>query len=76
MTDQKKSSASNVVREQDVKKRNEIYNQYVKDKTPKFSIVKNTIKAYLIGGIICVIGQAFTNYYVSKMDRKTRVTVL
>jgi stage V sporulation protein AC len=65
MTDQKKSSASKVVHEKDTKKRNEIYNQYVKEKTPKFSIAKNTIKAFLIGGIICVIGQAFINFYIS-----------
>jgi stage V sporulation protein AC len=65
MTDQKKSSASNVVNEQDVTKRNEYYNQYVKDITPKFSTAKNTIKAFIVGGIICVIGQAFTNLYMS-----------
>jgi stage V sporulation protein AC len=57
---------SGVVNEQDTKKRNENYNQYVKQVTPKFSMLKNTIKAFLIGGIICTIGQALTNYFISR----------
>jgi stage V sporulation protein AC len=63
MNNQEKASISNVVREQDTKKRNENYNQYVKQVTPKNSILKNTIKAFLIGGIICTIGQGFISYY-------------
>ena len=61
---QNKESVSGVVKEQDKKIRNEKYNQYVKQVTPKNSILKNTIKAFVIGGIICVIGQLFTNYYM------------
>ncbi len=61
--DNKKGSVSGIVREQDKQTRNEKYNQYVKQVTPKFSSFKNCLKAYLIGGIICVIGQGFTNYY-------------
>lgn len=64
MSNQKRSSVSNVVNEQDVQKRNQNYNQYVKEITPKFSIAKNTIKAFVVGGIICTIGQGFTNYYM------------
>lgn len=63
MADQKKSSVSEIVREQDTQKRNEKYNQYVKEQTPKFSVTKNACKAFLIGGIICVIGQAFITFY-------------
>ncbi len=63
MSNQKKSSASSVVREKDKTKRDQNYNQYVKEVTPKFSIFKNTLKAFLIGGIICTIGQCFMNYY-------------
>jgi stage V sporulation protein AC len=63
MSDQKKGSVSKVVNEQDTKKRNDSYNQYVKQVTPKNSMVKNTIKAFIIGGIICTIGQFFINYY-------------
>lgn len=65
MSNNKKSTASNIVREKDTKKRNEMYNQYVKQKTPHFSIVSNSIKAFIVGGIICTIGQAFTTYYAS-----------
>jgi stage V sporulation protein AC len=65
MSNQNKGSVSQVVNEQDTKKRNENYNQYVKQVTPKFSVFKNTIKAFVIGGIICTIGQFFTSYYMS-----------
>lgn len=64
MSNQAKGSVSKVVREQDTKKRNESYNQYVKQVTPKNSIIKNTIKAFLVGGIICTIGQGLINYYM------------
>jgi stage V sporulation protein AC len=63
MANQKNDSASKVVNEQDTQKRSQIYNKYVKQTTPKFSVFKNTIKAFIIGGIICTIGQAFTAYY-------------
>ncbi|HWT76489.1 MAG TPA: stage V sporulation protein AC [Mobilitalea sp.] len=63
MSNQKKGSVSNVVSEQDTKKRNENYNQYVKEVTPKFSMAKNMLQAFLVGGIICTIGQCFINYY-------------
>lgn len=54
---------SGVMEEKDIKTRNENYNQYVKQVTPTFSVTKNCFKAFIIGGIICTIGQAFTNYY-------------
>ncbi len=63
MANQKKGTASQIVREQDKQKRNQMYNQYVKQATPKFSLIKNCLKAFLIGGIICTIGQAFIAYY-------------
>ncbi len=63
MANQKNESVSKVVREQDAQKRNEMYNQYVKQQTPKFSVFKNSVKAFIIGGIICTIGQAFIAYY-------------
>jgi stage V sporulation protein AC len=63
MSNQKKGSVTKVVNEQDTKKRNDNFNQYVKQVTPKNSIVGNTIKAFFVGGIICTIGQCFTSYY-------------
>ena len=64
MGNEKKSTASKVVSEKDTKTRNENFNQYVKQVTPKNSIAKNTWKAFLVGGVICTIGQCFTNYYM------------
>lgn len=65
MSNQKKIPASSIVHEQDIKKRNENYSKYVEEMTPKHSIVMDVIKAFIIGGIICTIGQFFISYYQS-----------
>lgn len=39
----------------------EEYQQYVKRKAPRSPIVKDTLLAFLIGGAICVLGQAIQN---------------
>jgi stage V sporulation protein AC len=65
MSNQKKPSVSGVVGQQDTKKRNENYNKYVKEVTPKNSVLKNTISAFFVGGIICTIGQILISYYTS-----------
>lgn len=36
---------------------NKEYNDYVKTKTPNSKVVLNSFKAFISGGIICVIGQ-------------------
>ena len=41
------------------------YQQYVKKKSPKSPIVKDTILAFVIGGIICAIGQAIMNGWMA-----------
>lgn len=51
------------LQEKDPQKRDQIYNKYVKKVTPKRSLTGNVCKAYVIGGIICVIGQCFLNLY-------------
>lgn len=61
----KKVSAADVVKEQDKAKKAEKYNQYVKEKTPTHNKIINIFNAYWVGGIICIIGQAFNNYYTS-----------
>lgn len=38
------------------------YNEYVKEVTPTHSLPKNMAKAFLVGGIICVIGQGVLSY--------------
>jgi len=40
------------------------YNEYIKTKTPNSKLLKNCIKAFLSGGIICTLGQALLNLYI------------
>ncbi len=37
------------------------YNDYIKKKTPNSPIVKDCICAFVIGGLICMLGQAITD---------------
>ncbi len=41
------------------------YNEYVKQKTPNSKLLPNCIKAFVIGGIICCIGQMINGYFKS-----------
>ena len=47
----------------DEKKKKE-YQEYVKQVTPTHNLGVQMAKAFLVGGIICVIGQWITNYYI------------
>lgn len=38
------------------------YKEYVKQITPTHSLPKNMAKAFLVGGLICVLGQMFLNW--------------
>lgn len=42
-------------------RRDKKYNDYVKQVTPTHSLWLNMLKAFLMGGIICVIGQVILN---------------
>ncbi len=42
-----------------------VYQKLVKPLLPKQTVVKNTIIAFVVGGLICVIGQAITNTVIS-----------
>lgn len=55
---------------------NEEYNQYVKKKTPNSKIFTNCIKAFIFGGIICVIGQLIMNFFMNtvKLDKENAST--
>jgi len=37
------------------------YEKYVKEVTPMHSLSKNMVKAFLVGGLICLIGQLIQN---------------
>lgn len=63
MDKKEKVTAKDVVMEKDEKKREEIYNDYVSDITPSHSCVTNSIRAFVVGGIICTIGQFLLNIY-------------
>ncbi len=65
MKPEDKALAGEAVKETDPKKREKVYNQYVKKATPKRSMIGNIGKAYLIGGLICVLGQGLNNLYQS-----------
>lgn len=41
------------------------YNDYVEQVTPKHSCFLNTLKAFVSGGLLCLIGQALTNLFIS-----------
>lgn len=51
---------------------NKEYNQYVEKKAKKSNIVKDCIIAFIVGGIICIIGQAIKDFTLSQgADEKT-----
>ena len=41
------------------------YQNYVKEKSPKSPIVKDTVLAFIIGGAICAAGQAIQNGWMT-----------
>lgn len=50
----------------DEAKRNEKYNQYVENVTPKANCTVNCIKAFIVGGIICTAGQLLTMFLIGR----------
>jgi SpoVA protein. len=52
-------------------KRDKEYNDYVKKVTPTHSLPLNMLKAFLVGGLICTIGQWIMNYCINAgVDKK------
>ena len=52
------------------------YQKYAEKKVPKPTYLKNIIMAFLIGGLICTIGQVIINFGISKdLDQETASTV-
>jgi len=41
------------------------YAAFVKERTASSPVVKDSIKAFFVGGFICVIGQGFKNLYLT-----------
>lgn len=59
----KNVTAHDVMQEKDSQQRDQKYNDYVTGITPTHSCFSNCCKAFLVGGIICTIGQALTSFY-------------
>ena len=54
------------------KKRKLAYAQLVKKMSPKSDLGKGAARAFLVGGLICVLGQGFTDFYtkITGLDAK------
>ena len=55
------------------KEKEQAYRQHVEQTTPKYSMPVRMAKAFVMGGIICVIGQLILNYATNNMglDKET-----
>lgn len=70
--DNSKTDIKEVIKERSPQKREEKYNEYVKENTPKKSWFINLCKAFVIGGLICTLGQALTQVYgMLGLDKET-----
>lgn len=54
-----------VINEKDSTLQKEKYNEYVKSITPKNNVFFNCIKAFIVGGSICLLGEVFKGIYES-----------
>ena len=61
----KSEAIKDVINEKDQKLREQKYNTYVSDITKKHSWLKNLLRAFFSGGIVCLTGQALTSWYMS-----------
>ena len=59
-------NAKTIMQEKNEQEKAKKYNTYVENKTPKPDLLKDMFNAFWVGGVICTIGQAFTNFYSSK----------
>ena len=63
MEEKKEVTINEVMQEQDEQLRGELYNQYIKQVTPRHNCTVNVGKAFLTGGLICLLGQILQNWY-------------
>lgn len=52
-----------ILGEKDPAQQKELYNDYVSNMTPKNNSWMNCLKAFLVGGLICLIGECFNQWY-------------
>lgn len=61
-----------ILNEEDKEKKKQKYNEYVNQVTPTHNWVLNQARAFLVGGIICVIGQFLNNRFLDMgFDKQT-----
>ncbi|MBO5656723.1 MAG: SpoVA protein, partial [Agathobacter sp.] len=51
--------------------RNKRYNEYVKEVTPTHNLWLNMLKAFLLGGFICLVGQVIIYMGRTRFDLST-----
>ena len=62
---------------QEDKEKQQLYEDYVKQVTPTHSLPANRAKAFLVGGLICVLGQGmWDGYHALGLDEKTARTAV
>lgn len=67
-----KSNIHDILNEEDEQLKQEKYNAYVKQVTPTHNWLLNQARAFLVGGIICIIGQFLNNRFMSMgFDKQT-----
>lgn len=55
-----------------IEERNKRYNEYVKRVTPTHNLFLNVVKAFWVGGLICMLGQFLLNFGMSRgLDKET-----
>ena len=59
-------NAKTIMQEKNEKEQAKQYTQYVENKTPKPDLLKDMLGAFLVGGVICTIGQVLINFYSSR----------
>lgn len=59
MSDQKKKKLTPIQQE---------YQQFAKEREPKRPVLRNCLLAFLVGGLICTLGQAITYFYMTFFD--------
>jgi len=43
----------------------EVYKRWANARKPKPPLLRNVLAAFLVGGLICTLGQAVLNYFIS-----------
>lgn len=60
-----KVTISEVKKEKNQQQRDKLYDEYVKQMTPKNNQIKNFFRAFITGGLICTLGQGLFNLFQS-----------